>query len=385
MRTAHAVIGAGWGDEGKGATVDRRAAALGGGCVVVRHNGGAQAGHTVVAPDRRRHVFGHVGAGAFAGAPTLLSRHFACHPGVFVKERAVLGALGVDPVVWVEPGAALTTPWEMAINRAVEHRRGRERHGSCGLGVGETAAREEAGVTLRVADLDDEARVRAVLDRIGREWVPARAAALGLSTGGWYEEVDPEPWLEDAMALREAVEVRTIVEAAGEGPLVFEGAQGLGLDMCRGAWPHVTRSRTGVANAVLLAREAGVERLDVTWVTRAYATRHGAGPLPEEQRGLSVPDETNVEGEWQGAMRVGVLRSGDLIGRIVADRADGGGLLGAETLAVTCLDHLDALRVDTPAFRSAGETRSWIPGVARAAGCGQWELAAGAARGDVLA
>ena len=75
---ARVVIGAGWGDEGKGATVDRLV--RGPDDVVVRFNGGAQAGHTVFAPDGRRHVFHHVGSGAFHGAATYLSRHVVSKP-----------------------------------------------------------------------------------------------------------------------------------------------------------------------------------------------------------------------------------------------------------------------------------------------------------------
>ena len=87
---ARVVIGAQFGDEGKGQAVAGEAAAAGGDGIVVRYNGGAQAGHTVVTPDGRRHVFSHVGSGAFSGAATFLSRWFVSHPMLFLKEQAAL-------------------------------------------------------------------------------------------------------------------------------------------------------------------------------------------------------------------------------------------------------------------------------------------------------
>src|SRR5262245_5537631 len=93
-RKAHAVIGAGYGDEGKGVLVDALASTRSGPTVVVRSNGGAQAGHTVTLPDGRRHVFHHFGAGALAGAATHLSRFFVHHPMLFASEREALIALG---------------------------------------------------------------------------------------------------------------------------------------------------------------------------------------------------------------------------------------------------------------------------------------------------
>ncbi|HQA27479.1 MAG TPA: adenylosuccinate synthetase, partial [Candidatus Competibacteraceae bacterium] len=99
--TAQAVIGAHFGDEGKGRVIDHYAAAAGTDGLVVRFNGGAQAGHTVVAPDGRRHVFSHVGSGAFAGAAAFLSRFFVAHPILFLKEWDALLAQGVRPVVQI--------------------------------------------------------------------------------------------------------------------------------------------------------------------------------------------------------------------------------------------------------------------------------------------
>src|SRR5471032_1189579 len=91
-KTALAVIGAGYGDEGKGLLVDALAAA-GETAIVCRSNGGAQAGHTVTLADGRRHVFHHLGSGALAGAATHLSRFFVHHPMLLQEERRAVATL----------------------------------------------------------------------------------------------------------------------------------------------------------------------------------------------------------------------------------------------------------------------------------------------------
>ncbi|HCB15329.1 MAG TPA: adenylosuccinate synthase, partial [Gammaproteobacteria bacterium] len=115
--TAQVVIGAQFGDEGKGRWVDYYAAKNSDDGIVIRFNGGAQAGHTVVTPDGRRHVFSHIGSGAFAGAKTFLSRFFVCNPILFLKEREKLAALGIKPVTGIDPASPVTTPYDMMINQ----------------------------------------------------------------------------------------------------------------------------------------------------------------------------------------------------------------------------------------------------------------------------
>src|SRR6185312_724333 len=120
---AFAVIGANFGDEGKGLVTDflcdRENATL-----VVRYNGGAQAGHTVVVPDGRRHVFSHVGSGSFCDVPTHLSKFFLVNPVVFAREQIELDQIGVRPTVYVDRDARVTTVVDMLINQALEDKRG---------------------------------------------------------------------------------------------------------------------------------------------------------------------------------------------------------------------------------------------------------------------
>ena len=105
MRTASVVVGAGYGDEGKGLATDWLCARHEADVLAVRFNGGAQAGHTVQTPDGQRHVFSHFASGTLAGADTYLSRYFVCHPMLFTQEREALREKGFRPRVAIDPQA----------------------------------------------------------------------------------------------------------------------------------------------------------------------------------------------------------------------------------------------------------------------------------------
>lgn len=341
MKTAQVIIGANFGDEGKGLLTDFHAARLGPGTTVIRFNGGAQAGHTVTLADGRRHVFHHVGAGAFAGAATHLSRFFIANPLLLEQELAALSALGVTPHVTLDPAAPLTTPFDMMANQMAEEARGAARHGSTGLGINETVTRMATRFATRAGDLADPDALRRQIVAIRDEYLPARLAALGVTLD--------EPWrrrIADPAVIEWFLEAgaATLRPRLGGLPasraIVFEGAQGLLLDEHHEFFPHVTRSRTGLTNVLALAREAGIAGLEVTYATRAYLTRHGAGPFPTEEPGLAFPDATNRPNPWQGTLRFGWLDL-DLLARTIrADLAQSGGIEILPTLAVTCLNQV---------------------------------------------
>ena len=364
QRIAKAVIGAGWGDEGKGLMVDALAAASTEQAVVVRANGGAQAGHTVQTPDGRRHVFHHLGSGALAGARTHLSRFFVHHPMLWDGEREALRALGGCVEASADGRGLVTTPWDMLINQSVEQARGGARHGSCGLGFGETIERsEDPALRLTVADLaapDLPSRLEAVR----RLWVPRRLHALGVAADAATKAVLTDDqiaavFLEDCRRFLDTVTVASDASLGDSAPVIFEGAQGLLLDMAIGQFPHVTRSHTGLVNVLAVAREAGLEGVEATYVTRAYATRHGAGPLPggaPSLPGFAIVDATNAPNAWQGAIRYAPLDLDRLRGAIEADGrlADAGALQVTRRLAVTCLDQAEG---PVPLVSAAGEPR----------------------------
>lgn len=345
---AIAVIGAHYGDEGKGLVVDRLARDL----VdpwIVRFNGGAQAGHTVTLPDGRRHVFSHVGAGTLAGAPTYLSRFFVANPYLFLREAEELRAAGVAPRVVLDPLAPLTTPYEVLVNRAVEEARGARRHGSCGVGFGETLEREENGVSITASLLDDPDTLRSRLELLRTNHVPRRLAALGVTIDA-QTRMDLahtsliEEFIETTRHFRRQIELCGTEVCAGR-PVLFEGAQGLLLDQALGTFPHVTRSHTGLPNVVALAADFGVETIEAFYTMRSYVTRHGAGPLPHEVGAppyAGIVDRTNRPNLFQGTLRFALADPAASVDVIAADRArvTGCGIDVTASLAVTCLDQI---------------------------------------------
>ncbi|MBK9953324.1 MAG: adenylosuccinate synthetase [Candidatus Competibacteraceae bacterium] len=239
--TAQVVIGAQFGDEGKGRMIDYYAARAGGEGIVIRFNGGAQAGHTVVTPEGVRHVFSHVGSGAFVGAATFLSRFFVSHPILFLREIESLAGKGVQPSVYVDPQSPVTTPYDMMINQIVERKRGAERHGSCGIGFGETIERNlTPAYALTVADLVDRAALADKLDAIRRDYAPARLARLGFEDGFksnsdlFLSDSILEHFIDDTERFLQLARVADLKTATRGRHLLFEGAQGLLLDQDSG-------------------------------------------------------------------------------------------------------------------------------------------------------
>lgn len=335
-----AIIGANYGDEGKGLATDYL---TGPDSLVVRFNGGAQAGHTVCTPSGQRHVFSHIGAGSFRGADTFLSCYFIVNPRLYVQEYWALHGMGVNARVLVSPDAMVTTPFDVMLNHAVEAKR---RHGSCGAGINETVTRSlsSTDVMVTVADLWNPVDYEKKLKYIAHDYAHARARALGVLLPPHDIAKLIGVSLEEAALTTERITME-------ETPLrrwlrlgrdvVFEGAQGLCLDEDSRDFPHVTRSRTGVTNVLRLldAESLQHEPVHAFYMSRTYATRHGNGPLPDE-----VPShpfswtgpETNVENKFQGHFRYGVLDAASMGHRIRLD-ADRSSRVAAY-LGVTCCD-----------------------------------------------
>jgi len=373
-RTAKAVIGANYGDEGKGLMTDYHIAQAGKNGIVVRFNGGAQAGHTVTTADGLRHVFSHFGSGTLAGAATFLARHFVCHPSLFLKEADALAAAGVAlPPVFVDERAPVSTLYDILVNQIAERQRGNKRHGSCGMGFGETVERNlDPAFALTVADLRQGTgyllhRLAAIRD----EYVPRRLAALGIAAldgqaAEWLaSDTALQRYVHDAMQFRRSTQTAQPGVLAEYAQVVFEGAQGLLLDQERGAFPYVTRSHTGIRNAHDVAAEAGIETLDITYVSRAYLTRHGAGPLADELPDKPYPgieDRTNVPNEFQGTLRYAHLDLDLLVQTIRADFADALACPGIGTrlnLAVSCMDQVGP----AVTYIEDGESKTAAPGL----------------------
>jgi adenylosuccinate synthase len=328
------VVDLGFGDAGKGTVVDwlcstRPVPA------VVRFNGGAQAGHNVVTVDGRSHTFAQFGSGTLHGVPTLLSRFMVLDPLALTAEAEHLTALGVpDPygLLTVDADALVATPYHRAVNQAREIARGDARHGSCGMGVGETVAHslDRPDDAVRVGDLTAPRVLRRKLTVL-RDWA-AELAGPGAPVDGCVQ-------VYAAVAARLSIVPWTYVRALlRRGGCVFEGAQGVLLDEWRGFHPYTTWSTTTFDNAAELV-DGELLRLGVL---RCFTTRHGAGPMVTEDAALTAAlvDPHNPTGEWQGAFRVGHF---DSVAHRYAVEVCG----GVDGIALT---HLDAA-ARTPELR----------------------------------
>ncbi len=368
-----ACVGLGFGDEGKGKVVDalvRRTVAR----TVVRFGGGPQAAHHVVTPEGRVHCFAQFPSGLLvAGTRGWIAREMLIDPLALGREAealALAGATDGRERLRIDPGCRVVTPFHRLVGRMRELARGARRHGSCGRGVGEAvrdaAARGSEAILARDL-LDPSLFVRKLrlqrsvaLDHAEQLAEESARGEAGAEVARHFEEIRrlgdgagsagsalaalatsmTEALAGICLAGEDELAVEVELELARGAPVLFEGAHGVLLDSRRGFGPHVTATDTTFAPAGrLAARIAPGRPLFRLGITRAYATRHGAGPFVTEDAGLTeaLPEPHNVPNPWQGAMRSGPL---DLVALRYALSA---AAEGPVTLAVTHLDRLSGL------------------------------------------
>lgn len=357
MSKAFIVTDLGFGDAGKGLVTDHLVRVTGA-RLVVRFHGGAQAGHNVVTPDGRHHTFAQIGAGTFVGGvKTFLGRHMVVHPTALLGEAEHLASVGVPDALsrlHLSEQALFISPFQQAMSRLRELARGQDRHGSCGVGVGECVkdSLDFPGEALRMALFRSPIKLRMALARqqerkreeMKREW-PSLPRYPSIERERWVLEdpTIPARFIEAIQPLRAAVAIVPDTwlngALAAERAVVLEGAQGVLLDEHAGFHPHTTWSTCTFARGVELLAEASfqgeVERIGLL---RTYAVRHGHGPFPTEDRALDalLPEPHNEDGPWQGRVRRGWPDR--VLWRYALDACG-----GADSLAITHLDALDRL------------------------------------------
>lgn len=295
------VLGYTFGDEGKGVTTQwlcKKAIEEGKKPVVVRFSGGPQAGHTVN-NGNVEHVCSSFGSGVLLGVPTILSSQVYVDPIALMKEYDILRMKGLNPSISISDKCRIITPSDILANRANEKTL---KDGSCGMGIYPTYLRSFPNMF----PIDSFKRAcespRAILSR----------AAM------FNSEVDASSYdsqfIEACSRLRE-LEHRSKSEKADV--VIYEGSQGLLLDMDRGFFPNVTPASTGL-NGIVEHETLynSIEGAEVYLVTRTYTTRHGNGYIPKRplKWDLSNKHETNVNNRYQGAFKVGELEL-DLLNR----------------------------------------------------------------------
>jgi adenylosuccinate synthase len=322
---AYIVVDLGFGDSGKGLLTDFLARQLGS-KLVVRYNGGAQAGHNVVTLEGQQHTFSQFGSGTFVpGVKTFLSKYVVVHPGALLVEGDILVRKGIPNAysrLRISDQALFITPFHQATNRIKEMARGQNRHGSCGVGVGETyedwIAKPEGSILA--SDLTNPTLLRQKLGLIRER---KRTQILDLYKDNSHDQKIIREWQiferEDVIDNWVAMISRisdfglvvpdTVLERwlHDSDNVIFEGAQGVLLDADAGFHPYTTWSNCTTANArEIIAQMAPDSQVSQIGVMRSHAVRHGPGPFPTETGELAgMISEHNQYNDWQGKVRYG--------------------------------------------------------------------------------
>lgn len=340
MKPVPIVIGLGFGDEGKGATVDFLASQKRIN-YVVRFSGGPQAAHNVITDDGRHHTFSQFGSGTFQGAGTILTEHMMVNPLNMVSEaEALIAQTGSNPFTntLIDRGSMMITPLHIAANQQRETNRGVNRHGSCGQGIGETKwlSLTRPDLVVKVGDLDDPSTLHVKLEAI-REFYKQEIPGYRFNVDADLLDAYTRLYHDIFQYVTNSQDTILQVLSENKDSIIFEGSQGTLLDEVHGFHPHTTWSDVTANNALRTLRQIGVERdeVNVLGVFRTYLTRHGDGPFPTEfvDEAGDFPEPHNGFGKWQGDFRVGKF---DMVLARYAVNAVGG------------VDHISLTHCDRP-------------------------------------
>jgi adenylosuccinate synthase len=333
---ATVIVGAQWGDEGKGKIVDLLAQHSD---LVCRYQGGPNAGHTIIAGGET-YKFRHMPSGVLWNKECVLGAGCVVDPGVFIEELDDLESRGISTeLVRLSTNAHLVMPWHVALDQASERRLGKLQIGTTRRGIGPAYADKAARVGIRVQDLFEPKILRKKIELALAEknvWLERVYGAEALELEDVAERA--ESW---AQRLRPYISDTSlhVDRALKDGKFVlFEGAQGTLLDLDHGTYPFVTSSNP-VAAAAATGIGIGPNRIDsIIGIAKAYVTRVGEGPFPTEIEGPDQARMRELGGEF-GTVTGRERRCGwlDLVALRYAVR-----LNGMTSLALTKLDVLSA-------------------------------------------
>ena len=333
MKTkAYIVVDLGYGDAGKGTTIDLLSR-LTPNTLVVRYNGGSQAAHNVVTAEGKHHTFAQFGSGTFVpGVGTYLSKYMWLEPLALLAENTGLERVGVTDALsrlFIDRNMQIVTPFHRAMTRIKENAR-TTKHGSCGIGMGEAVIDSLDGLVLTVESLGSrETSIRLLRNIQEKKLEESKLLMKGL----WDEEVDvlydpqaPEICYDIYKHLYERVNVVDGMQITNVDQVIFEGAGGILLDENYGFHPHTMWTTTTTENALKL----WAEEATTLGIIRTFSTRHGNGPFVTEAD-LPFVDVYNTQNKWQGSFRTGAF---DLVATKYALKANG----GVDALVVTHTD-----------------------------------------------
>lgn len=322
---ARVIIGANYGDEGKGTVTATYTKHATGKVLNVLTNGGAQRGHSILT-EAGNFTFQHFGSGTYFGADNYYPAFYILNPMQFAEEYDDLFERGVVQKVKLfrDKRCRWSTPYDMMANQILEQKRNKNKHGSCGMGIWETILRYQCTVTM---DIDqfcalDTVNQKNYLKNI-RDYFEKRIGDIPAEYKmPWYDENTMEHFIRDCGFLRAKTNI--LFDVVNYDEVIFENGQGLllndtGLDVA-----GTTPSKTGVDYALQLLNQFGCDDVELNYVTRPYMTRHGRGEFEfEAERGVVSTyvneDRTNHYNRFQEEFRYGMLNIEDLRNRIEND------------------------------------------------------------------
>ncbi len=338
-RNVDLLVGAQWGDEGKGKVVDILGSDVD---VFVRYQGGANAGHTVVA-DGQKVVFHLLPSGMlYPGKLCVLGNGLVIDPEQFLKETSELYAKGQDRArLAISPHAHIVMPYHKMLDKLQEESRGKGRKiGTTGRGIGPCYVDKYSRSGLRVEDLLDSDVLRERLTYILEEKNQLFTKLYNQKPLPFDEVYEPArkwgkelaPYVDDTRAL--------LRKAVDEGQhVLLEGAQAALLDIDHGTYPYVTSSSTSASGAFTGTGLSPHDLTRVISVVKAYTTRVGEGPFPTEDFG-EAGEKLRANGYEFGATTGRPRRCGwlDMVALKYATE-----LNGADVIALTKLDVLTGM------------------------------------------
>jgi adenylosuccinate synthase len=360
------VVGAQWGDEGKGKVVDLLTEHA---QVVVRFQGGNNAGHTLVVGGQKT-VLHLIPSGILhAGKTCVIGNGVVIDPGVLMKEIDALrsrGFLQDAGQLLISAGAHVIFPWHKHLDALREKARGGSAIGTTGRGIGPAYEDKVARVGIRVRDLLEPEKLR---KRVRERLASVRDELTRLAKAGKVEDpdLDESTVVSEYSALGERLR-----EFVGDGSLflseqvrkgarvLFEGAQGTLLDVDHGTYPYVTSSNCVAGNAAV-GSGLGPTAIDrVMGISKAYTTRVGAGPFPTELDD-ALGERLRKVGDEFGATTGRPRRCGWLDTVVLRYATRVNGLWGVALTKLDVLSGIETLRICT-AYELDGKTVTELPG-----------------------
>ena len=322
------VIGANYGDEGKGRMTDYfadKAIKASKKTIVVCSNGGAQRGHTVQLDNGYRHMFHHLGSGTLAGADTYLPQSFIVNPMLFMKEMRELykdsdkTGLKDLPKIFVHPDCLISTPFDMMNNQIIEDARGDKKHGSVGAGIWETIFRNGASM-FGMSQMSNENLfnyLKWIRDTYSTKrhfengYLPQMDEALKSWEKIFFNDNMIHNYILDFRKMEDLITYSNDYKLMDYDTIIFENGQGLCISQDMGDI-YTTPSYTGIKEPKSIIDKVFKENkldydVEACYVSRTYLTRHGVGNLDDEYD--KVPEfvrldtESNIESKYQGKFR----------------------------------------------------------------------------------